>query len=928
VNEPEWVWSKEHHQPVRVLEKLEVWGKTTFVVFVPTENAVRRVAEDAIVPLERRGASSLNEIVYAAAAARVSDTLAQDILIAPLGSSLLLLPHQIYALSRAISGDRIRYLLADEVGLGKTIEAGMIMRELKLRGLVERTLIVVPKGLVRQWAQEMRLRFGEEFELVEADMLAVVRHLSGESNFWRRFRQVICSMDSVKPIEGRRGWSREDTERYNRERFHDLVAAGWDLVIVDEAHKLAGSVETVARHQLGKGLANAAPYFLLLSATPHQGKTEAFQRLMSLLDQEAFPDAVSIAREQVARYVIRTHKRQAIDEKGKPLFKPRTTELVPVEWEKEHTDQRWLYEAVTEYVREGYNQALRERRNYLGFLMVLMQRLVTSSTRAIRTALERRRAVIEQEAISASMSEPEFGAEWWEMDGQEQLEQLLSGRLASFGREREEIRKLIELAAFCEQKHPDAKAEALVDRMYRLRQEEQDPDLKFLVFTEFIPTQEMLREFLESRGFSVVCLNGLMEIDERLAVQEKFSSEAEVLVSTEAGGEGLNLQFCHVVINYDLPWNPMRIEQRIGRVDRIGQEHPVKALNLLFQDTVEHRVQEVLEEKLATILSEFGVDKTSDVLDSARAEADFDNLYMRAIANPEVIDEQVERLIQRIREEVQDAQEGRSLFGEASFDATVASSLANHPIGFWIERMTTSFLMSRGGEVSKDLFNYDLAWPDGTRMRKVTFGQGESPSSIGKRLTLESPRIRELLNAIPQWAPEQAIPVISLRGLPGEVAGYWLLWRVGLIGGEKSARRILALFRHDDGRVLLPTSKRIWDLILQEGDARVMGEVGHPESGRVFRECEELARKEGQDLFRQLERGHKERVERERRKKEYAFRVRKEAVMRIGLPAVREHRLSELRQEEEQWRATLNRLQEILPELTAVMILRVEGMDA
>lgn len=928
MNESKWAWSKEHQQPVRLLEKLDLWGRTTYVVFVPSHNAVARITEDGFAPLDRRGAWGLDEIVYAAAAARIKDTLAQDVLIAPLGSSLLFLPHQIYALSRAISGDRVRYLLADEVGLGKTIEAGMIMRELKLRGLVERTLIVVPKGLVRQWAQEMRVRFGEEFEVVEPSVLAVVRHLSGESNFWRRFRQVICSMDSVKPIEGRRGWSREETERHNRERFHDLVAAGWDLVIVDEAHKLAGSVETVARHQLGKGLANAAPYLLLLSATPHQGKTEAFQRLMSLLDQEAFPDAGSIARERVAPYVIRTQKRQAVDEKGKPLFKPRTTQLVSVEWKDEHADQRRLYEALTEYVRKGYNQALREKRNYLGFLMVLMQRLVTSSTRAIRTALERRRAVIEQEAILVAVREPELGAEWWEMDGQEWLEELLSGRLASFGQERKEIIALLELAAFCEQKRSDAKAEALVDRMYRLRQGEQDPELKFLIFTEFIPTQEILRDFLDTRGFSVVCLNGSMETDERLAVEEKFSSEAEVLISTEAGGEGLNLQFCHVVINYDLPWNPMRIEQRIGRVDRIGQEHPVKALNFVLQDTVEHRVQEVLEEKLATILAEFGVDKTSDVLDSARAEADFDSLYMRAITNPDTVDEEVEQLIERIREEAQGAQQGRSLFGEASFDASVANRLANHPIAFWIERMTTSFLTSHGGKVSKDLFNYDLAWPDGTQMRQVTFGQAETSRSTGKRLTLENPRIRQLLNGVSQWAPEQAIPVVSIKGLPSEVAGYWSLWRIGLISGEQSEHRVLALFRHDDGRVLLPTSKRIWDLILQEGNALVKGEIAYLESGTIFQECEELATKEGQDLFEQLEKKHRERIERERRKKEYAFKVRREAIMRIGLAAVREHRLSELRQEEEQWAATLDRLQEVLPELTAVILLRVEGMDA
>ena len=165
---------------------------------------------------------------------------------------------------------------------------------------------------------------------------------------------------------------------------------------------------------------------------------------------------------------------------------------------------------------------------------------------------------------------------------------------------------------------PDAKAEALLEWIYRLQQEESDPELKILVFTEFVPTQAMLRDFLTDRGFAVACLNGSMDMDERRRAQEDFAESARILVSTDAGGEGLNLQFCHAAFNYDIPWNPMRIEQRIGRVDRIGQTHAVRAVNLLFEETVEFRVREVLEERLAVILREFGVDKASDVLDSAQ----------------------------------------------------------------------------------------------------------------------------------------------------------------------------------------------------------------------------------------------------------------------------------------------------------------------
>nr|WP_280520723.1 DEAD/DEAH box helicase [Phaeobacter sp. J2-8] len=189
-----------------------------------------------------------------------------------------------------MSRDRIRYLLADKVGLGKTIEAGLILRELKLRGMAKRILVVAPKGLVRQWQAEMRLHFGENFQFIEPSELSAYRQFrDDEENLWRLHDQAICSLDSVKPLEGRRGWSAEQLSTYNRERFEDLISANWDLVIIDEAHRMGGSTDQVARYKLGAALAEAAPYLLLLSATPHQGKTDQFHRLMQLLDRDSSP---------------------------------------------------------------------------------------------------------------------------------------------------------------------------------------------------------------------------------------------------------------------------------------------------------------------------------------------------------------------------------------------------------------------------------------------------------------------------------------------------------------------------------------------------------------------------------------------------------------------------------------------------------------
>jgi SNF2 family DNA or RNA helicase len=299
-------------------------------------------------------------------------------------------------------------------------------------------------------------------------------------------------------------------------------------------------------------------------------------------------------------------------------------------------------------VREGYNQALKQKKSYVGFLMILMQRLVTSSTRAIRTTLERRLQVLREPEEQLTLF-PMFAVEEWvELDGQEQVESILTTRIKAFKNEKAEVELLLEAAKRTEEVGTDPKAEALLDWIYRLQQEESDPDIKVLIFTEFVPTQEMLREFLGDRGISIVCLNGSMGMEERKQVQDAFAKTTRILISTDAGGEGLNLQFCHVVVNYDIPWNPMRLEQPIGRVDRIGQTYAVRALNFVFEDTVEYRVREVLEEKLAVILNDFGVDKTGDVLDSAQAGQIFDDLYIETLINPESLNTKVEEVVNRV----------------------------------------------------------------------------------------------------------------------------------------------------------------------------------------------------------------------------------------------------------------------------------------
>ncbi len=957
-----WYYSPDHEQICQVIEAQVLWGETTCCVWLPGQDSVVRISASRLKPLESVDSSSPDYIAYIAAAAWVADALTQDVLIAPIESSVIPLPHQIQALSRAISSDRVRYLLADEVGLGKTIEAGLILRELKLRGLVKRTLVIAPKGLVSQWVSEMRYHFSEEFQLILSQDVNFLQRISSARyevrsvekqthnaprtthlatrNPFHYFDQVVVPMDSFRPLPGKHGEA-------SRSRFENLIAAGWDLVIVDEAHRLGGSTDQVARFKLGQGLAGASPYLLMLSATPHQGKTDAFHRLVSLLDDEEFPDVGSVTRESVQPYVIRTEKRHAIDADGKPLFKPRRTQLGPISWQERHRNQQLLYEAVTEYVREGYNQAMLEKRSYIGFLMILMQRLVVSSTSAIKTALERRLAVLKHEDSQIQLFNDDTSNQspddFYDLDGQEQIDVLLRTRLKALKNERAEVKLLLNAATRCEQTGPDAKAEALLDWLYRLQSEESDPELKALIFTEFVATQVMLHRFLTERGFSVVCLNGSMDMEERKQVQEAFAKDVRILISTDAGGEGLNLQFCHVVINYDIPWNPMRLEQRIGRVDRIGQAHTVRAINFVFEDTVEHRVREVLEQKLTVIFEEFGIDKTGDVLDSAQAGHIFDEMYVEAILNPEKVEESVESVIARLQEQAREARTTASILGATKdLEPGEAQRLLTHPFPHWIETMTVSWLRSRSnelrglrteprkaetgaeviGRVGKHTI-WRLTWPDG-HVSEGAFTQSSSLSPRYSNLGLEEPRIRRLAIRLPYFAPGQPISIVSIQGLSEEVQGIWSLWRIAIATTDWNHRRIMPLFLADNGMIYKPTARHVWDQLLTVS-AQVRAILDNTVSQATFKKLQSAAEEYGKPVYEALVQEHRERIAHERRKAAYAFAARRKTIKRIGLPQVRNYRLNLLTQEEQWLHEQLDQKAHALPELSPLVIIRVES---
>ena len=370
----------------------------------------------------------------------------------------------------------------------------------------------------------------------------------------------------------------------------------------------------------------------------------------------------------------------------------------------------------------------------------------------------------------------------------------------------------------------------------------------------------------------------------------------------------------------------MRIEQRIGRVDRIGQAHVVRAINFAYEDTVEFRVREVLEAKLAVILEQFGIDKTGDVLDSAQAGQIFDDLYVESILHPDDLEEKVASAVEQVREQAMANKQSASLLGESTaLDPGQARELADHPMPHWVEQMTVNYLESHGGRASRKGSGWELLWPDGHEMKPVVFSARNAATiPAAMHLTLESPRIRGITSSLPRFILQQPAPTISVPNLPANVKGCWALWRIEIHTGGWSHRRMLPVFRQADGRILAPTARHIWDQIMA-GHFEVGGAVGHGVDERLFQELWAAASENGRPIFEDCVRKHGDKLRQEEEKSNYSFEARRRMVGRIGLPEVRSYRLAQLDREEAEWRSDLNRRQHLSPELVPLVIANVEG---
>lgn len=874
---------------MQIMERIELWGYTSYKVFNPANGSVYKATGEQ---LKRGGGEAQldeNYLRYVTLLSKIRNETSAGILSA-LSSGVIPLPHQLHVLERALETRNIRYILADEVGLGKTIEAGMIIKELKARGLITRILVVCPTGLVSQWSVEMQEKFHEKFQVILPSDFDTIRRLTDNDDVYGQFDQVISPMDSIKPVEKHAGWSDKRVEKYNQERIEAIINSGWDLIIIDEAHRVAGSSSYVARYKLGYLLSQASPYLLLLTATPHNGKTEPFLRLVRLLDEQAFPNYKSIVKEQVAPYLIRSEKREAIDNNGNLLFKKRYTHLVELHWDERHSLQRQLYELVSSYVSKIYDKARwnRKKNMCLIFLMIIMQRMVTSSTAAVRQSLEHRlRVLLEEETRVNTMSE----SDWDERDIEDGDADAMEAMSLDRSAEIEELKMIISVAKQAEFQHHDVKVDALFDTIDELQSE--DPAQKIILFTEFVGTQVYLKELLESRGYSVSVLNGSMDIEERNNALNEFKMSTGIFISTDAGGEGLNLQFANIIINYDLPWNPMKIEQRCGRADRIGQQRDVHIYNMIIGDTVESRVREVLEEKLSVIMKELGIDKYSDVLDNEVAECDFTDAYMSSIGHASRIEQNIYSVEMEMRQQVGNALKYKDILHEEKDLTQLVGKESNFDVDTALRQMLV----------------YYESW------------KGNDPTIIDRISINDEMITKHLCGSIVQDHTKQLMSVV-IRNFPNE-AGYFMLWELS-VSEDTQDKRIIPIFVNESYVLRPMAGSKIMEVFL-DGSSRLDCRMVHNLSEENYQRLQEICMNFAYNTFVELKEKQTKRSTEQYEKYNYALSLRREAAGHIGIENIRRSRIAKLEREEREIEEEHKRSGTVLPDFRLMILIQLEA---
>ena len=568
------------------------------------------------------------------------------------GNRIDVTPHQVEAAHEILTSHDQRYLLADEVGLGKTIEAGIVIEELMARGRAERVLIVTPASLKLQWQEEMKDKFDQDYVIYDGDYVDAINRSTSSENIWEHDDLVITSIDFAKQEAD------ADDEEYMLE---PLQQAEWDIAVFDEAHHLTarrdtdGTKRRTQRYKVGEAVSQNADSLLFLTGTPHKGKSDQFYFMVDLIEPYRFENEDNINPEALDDLMIRRLKSNPnmVHSDGSPMFPEKQIDTLSVEFTDE---ENALYQDITEYLSTYYRLGEEQESNAAGFSMVIYQKRLVSSIRAIQRSLERRASVLRQggrdqlSQVARSLLDqyrerPETLTEEQRQHVEDELQELSTGQDPE--QRRKELEVVEELIERANQIEVDSKAERLRAAITDLL--EREPDEKVLVFTEYTDTLEYLRDEVLS-DFDIAQIHGGLGQSQRREEVEKFRSEANIMLATDAAREGINLQFAHIMVNYDLPWNPIRIDQRMGRLHRYGQDEEVNIYNLFVEDTRESDILQRLVQKIDTIEEDLGV--SSDVLGMVLDDDDFDleDRIMDAVAEDESGEEVVEDIDEVIEE--------------------------------------------------------------------------------------------------------------------------------------------------------------------------------------------------------------------------------------------------------------------------------------
>jgi superfamily II DNA or RNA helicase len=603
--------------------------------------------------------------------ARIRLAYAHDRQFAVSLSGIRTLPHQIEAVYQAmLPQPRLRFLLADDPGAGKTIMAGLLIKELKLREAIERVLILCPAPLTIQWQDEMLRWFGESFDIIFA---AVDQQQL--TNPWRRSSQVISSIDYAKQEGVReRVWQQQ-----------------WDLVVIDEAHKCSARTEsggqgrepkvaTTKRYDLAAHLASQVDHILLLTATPHHGDEDKFSHFLRLIDPDLFPEPHRLGKQAIAirkdvfrlgkdsPWSLRRLKEDLKDLNGHRLFPDRHAKTVRF---RLNSEEYFLYKSVTAYINEFIPQQTGQRKSSAALTRTVFQRRLVSSACAIHESMKRRlkkqQDLLEElEGLSPAQRAKRLAALQGRLPDAEQEEDDLDDEVRdrlvdeyTAALELEQLRaeiavlkELVEQARRVRELANDSKLAALRKCLEEAQFVElKDGRGKLLIFTEARDTIHYLVEHLEKWGYSTCRIHGGMNPHERKRVQDQFRTTTQICVANEAAGEGINLQFCHLMINYDMPWNPTRLEQRLGRIHRIGQERDCYAFNFVATDSedgqpiVEGRILHRLLEKLDN-MSEALEGRVFDVIGEVLSlnDVNLPDMLREAAYDPRRLDEYLDQI--------------------------------------------------------------------------------------------------------------------------------------------------------------------------------------------------------------------------------------------------------------------------------------------